>query len=163
MPGILADITGGGAFAIVPVDALRDGTLSRDARWLFALLCGHADRTGLCRRSLRRLAEEHGVSRRSLQRWVGELEACGRIVRVDVTGRVGQFRVVRDPAGIEAGRTAGRERAAERRVRFARRGGDDAQVRHGTGDTAVTPRPVDNSATGDSRVTQNKTPYNKTF
>lgn len=153
MPGILADITGGGAFAIVPVDALRDGTLSRDARWLFALLCGHADRTGLCRRSLRRLAEEQGVSRRSLQRWLGELEAAGRIVRVDVPGRVGQFRVVRDPAGIEAGKTTGRERSAERRARFIRQGQHDGSVRHGTGDTAVTPQPVDNSATGDWPVT----------
>ncbi|MGY0835777.1 helix-turn-helix domain-containing protein [Azospirillum argentinense] len=122
MPGILSDITGGGAFAIVPADALADCTLSRDARWLYSLLCGHADRTGLCRRSLRRLADEQGVSRRSLQRWLGELEECGRVVRVNAEGKAGQFRVIRNPADLPTSRAIGVARTDERRVRYGEYG-----------------------------------------
>ncbi|MBP2227163.1 hypothetical protein J2847_000430 [Azospirillum agricola] len=149
MPGILSDITGGGAFAIVPVDALTDCTLSRDARWLYALLCGHADRAGLCRRSLRRLADEQGVSRRSLQRWLGELEERGRIVRVNAEGKAGRFRVIRNPADLPASRAIGVARTDERRVRYGEYGRRGVSSRHGTGDNPVTSSPVDKAAGGD--------------
>lgn len=152
MPGILSDITGGGAFAIVPLDALADCTLSRDARWLYALLCGHADRSGLCRRSLRRLADEQGVSRRSLQRWLGELEEHGRVVRVNAEGKAGQFRVIRNPADLPTSRAIGVAQTDERRVRYGEYGRRGVSSRHGTGDIPVTRSPVDKAAGGDRSV-----------
>ena len=152
MPGIVRDITGGGAFAIVPVDALGDHRLSRDARWLYALLCGHADRAGLCRRSLRRLADEQGVSRRSLQRWLGELEEHGRVVRVNAEGKAGQFRVIRNPADLPISRAIGVARTDERRVRYGEYGRRGVPSRHGTGDSPVTSSPVDKATGGDRSV-----------
>jgi hypothetical protein len=152
MPGIVSDITGGSAFAIVPADALSDRRLSRDARWLYALLCGHADRTGLCRRSLRRLADEQGVSRRSLQRWLGELEEHGRIVRVDAQGKAGQFRVIRNPVDLASSRAVGIAQSDKRRARYGEYGRRGVSSRHGTCDGAVTGQVVEKVAEGDSPV-----------
>ncbi|MCW2245137.1 hypothetical protein M2352_000728 [Azospirillum fermentarium] len=148
----MSDITGGSAFAIVPVDALSDRALSRDARWLYALLCGHADRSGLCRRSLRRLADEQGVSRRSLQRWLCELEEHGRVVRVDAKGKAGQFRVIRNPADLASSRAIGVAQTDKRRARYGECGRRGVSSRHRTGDAAVTGQAVEKAAGGDSAV-----------
>ena len=55
--GAANSITDGKRFGIVPADVLTDKDISRSARWLFAVLCSHADKKGYCRRSLKRLAK----------------------------------------------------------------------------------------------------------
>jgi DNA-binding MarR family transcriptional regulator len=48
---------------------------------VYVLLCSHADRNGVCRVSMKKLAEETGISREHVARSIGCLEKAGEIRR----------------------------------------------------------------------------------
>ncbi len=138
-------ITGGGRFGVLPAEVSADRRMSGRARWLFGLLCTHARRSGHCRLALTRIASAEAVSVRSIQRWLRELEAAGRVVREPVPGQADVYRVVRDPDQVPAARRHNAERLAKRRQRFARavdnprdKGTPAARCGQGGGDTDVT-------------------------
>ncbi|WP_188261973.1 helix-turn-helix domain-containing protein [Azospirillum tabaci] len=181
---IKEDICGGQPYAIVPADALEDKSLSRDARWLFAVLCRHADPDGHCRRSMTKLGAQEGTSTRSLQRWLSELEVAGLVMKLNERGKVGAFRVVRDPAERSAAQRQNQATVTARREEFGAYGRKGAQCRY-TRDRAVTspltplspsrdvavaspvtatspPRDTAAASPRDRAVGQNKTPVNKT-
>lgn len=103
----------------VPAFVVKDGSLSRSARWLYADLCCHADDKGLCRRSLERVAEQEGVTTRGVQKWIAELEAAGLIVKTNDPGTMGCFRVIRDPEQIPSAKVTNLRNVVARRMRFS--------------------------------------------
>lgn len=116
------DLTDGEPYAIVPAWVLEDGTLSRNARWLYAILCRHADRHGLCRRSLTRLALQEGCTARALQKWMYELEGHGLVMKLNDRGKVGRFKVTRRKGEREEARRYNLAQAVERRIEFGEYG-----------------------------------------
>ncbi|MBK1842453.1 hypothetical protein JHL17_34165 [Azospirillum sp. YIM B02556] len=116
------DLTDGEPYAIVPAWVLEDGTLSRNARWLYAILCRHADRHGLCRRSLTRLAQQEGCTARALQKWMYELEGHGLVMKLNDRGKVGRFKVIRRKGEREEARRHNLAQAVERRIEFGEYG-----------------------------------------
>jgi len=117
-PSPLMAITGGVQAAIVPIDVLKDKSLSRPARWLFALLCGHADGKGHLRRSLERIAKQEGVTVRIVQLWMGELEKAGLFVKLNETGKMGVFQVMRRPNERPQARAQNAYKILKRRLEF---------------------------------------------
>ncbi len=104
---------------------------SRSARWLYAVLCSHADKKGFCRRSLKRIAKAEGVSKRAVQNWLNELEMAGRVVRHGEPGRMGFFEVIRHSSRIGEAKASNLQKVSERRNRFAEYGrlGAEAKAR----------------------------------
>ena len=109
-------------FGIVPADVLTDKDISRSARWLYAVLCSHADPEGYCRRSLKRLAKTEGVARRSVQRWLYELESAGRVLKLNERGKMGVFRVIRHTSEVNSTRARNLKNVIERRRQFGEYG-----------------------------------------
>ena len=120
--GAAKSITDGKRFGIVPADVLTDKDISRSARWLFAVLCSHADPQGYCRRSLKRLAKTEGVARRSVQRWLYELEVAGRVMKLNERGKMGVFRVIRHSSEVNSVRARNLKNVIERRRQFGEYG-----------------------------------------
>jgi len=87
----------GGRYAVVPADVFTDKSLSRNARWLFGVLCGHADGKGHLWRSLKRIAKQEDVTVRVVQLWMGELEKAGLVVKLNEAGKKCEFQVIRRP------------------------------------------------------------------
>ncbi len=111
-------LTGGGRFAMVPAELLVDRRISRSARWLFSMLCGHANKASLCRIRLRSVADAEQVTVRAVQYWLKELEAAGRVARHAVEGKTHVYRVIRDPAAVPAARVDNKAAIDERRAAF---------------------------------------------
>ncbi|MGY0791849.1 helix-turn-helix domain-containing protein [Azospirillum argentinense] len=131
------NICGGQPFAIVPADVLEDKSLSRNARWLFAILCRHADPDGYCHRSMTKLAAQEGCHKRALQKWMTELETAGLVMKLTDRGKVGAFRVVRDPANREAAQRHNDSVVAARQAEFGdygRKGAAERAQRRPTGE-----------------------------
>lgn len=129
-------ICGGQSFAIVPADVLEDKSLSRNARWLFSILCRHADPDGHCHRSMTKLAAQEGCGTRALQKWMAELEVAGLVLKLSERGKVGAFRVVRDPAQREAAQHHNLRAVAARQAEFGeygRKGAAERAQRRPTG------------------------------
>ena len=86
----------GGRYAVAPAAVLEDRALSIGARLLFAVLCAHADnKTDTAKRSLNKLAADIGVGRRSVMRWIDELELARRIVKLHSVRKLGAYRLIR--------------------------------------------------------------------
>ena len=138
----------------VPAFVVKDGTLSRSARLLYADLCCHADDdTDVCRRSVRRVAEQEGVSRRTVQRWLFELEAAGLIVKLNDVGKMGCFRVIRHADKANSARVTNLRNCVERRARYGeygRKGAAKRAEKHTQDAEGVTPMspPRDTDVTG---------------
>jgi len=127
--GLAIEITGGEPFGIVPRDVLRDRELSRSARWLFAVLCTHAGKDGTCRRSLKKIAKDEGATKRSVQKWMFELEVAGRVEKLNDAGKMGVYRVIRDPDKTMKARAANLMRVTQRRMKFAEYGRQGAAAK----------------------------------
>jgi len=108
----------GGRYAIVPANVLKDKSLSRSARWLFAMLCGHADIKGHLQRSLERIAEQEDVTVRSVHLWMGELEKAGLVVKLNEAGKKCEFQVIRHPKARPAAREQNAYKILKRRLEF---------------------------------------------
>lgn len=120
--GTAKSITDGKRFGIVPADVLTDNNISRSARWLFAVLCSHANPEGYCRRSLKRIAKIEGVDRRSVQRWLYELESAGRVMKLNERGKMGVFRVIRHSNEVNGTRARNLKNVMKRRRQFGEYG-----------------------------------------
>jgi hypothetical protein len=118
-----------GRWGGVPADVLIDKELSRSARWLFAVLCTHADKKGFCRRSLKRIANVEGVSKRAVQKWLFELERAGRVVKHSDPGKMGNFEIVRDTERVGSARMANLSKVIGRRNKFGKYGRMGAKVK----------------------------------
>lgn len=127
--GLAIEITGGESFGIVPRDVLRDRELTRSARWLFAVLCTHAGKDGKCRRSLEKIAKDEGAVKRSVQNWMYELEVAGRVEKLNDTGKMGVYRVIRDPAKVKKAKRANLMRVTRRRMKFGEYGRQGAAAK----------------------------------
>ena len=64
-------------FGIVSDEVVKDPSLSLRAKGLYALLCSYADKNRQCYPKINTLAEFSGVSRRSIERTIIELESKG--------------------------------------------------------------------------------------
>lgn len=73
-------------YAIVPSAVLRDPSLSRDARLLYAVLDGRAGTKGSVRVLLDTLAADLAASPASVRRYLAELKSAG-LITTKVTGR----------------------------------------------------------------------------
>jgi hypothetical protein len=116
-------------FGVVPQNVLRDKSLSTGARFLFSLFCSHADKDGYLRRSLQRVAEEAGVSKRSIQNWLHELERAGRVVKVNAPGKMGVFHVIRHESGVNTAKIANIGKVAERKTIYGGYGKKGAAIK----------------------------------
>jgi len=114
----LMEISGGQRVALVPTDVPNNPRLSAGAKNLFTVLCGNADRDGRCWRSVGVLAKSLGVTRRSIQKWLVELEWEGRLLRRYTRGQINEFTVIRDPAEVEGARWQSRGTVARKRAVF---------------------------------------------
>jgi hypothetical protein len=83
--------------ARVPAFQLEDQKVSRNARWLFSVMCAYADKKDECWISNSRLAERQNVTRRSVVNWVKELVDVGWVARNQRQGKTNIYRVVRNP------------------------------------------------------------------
>jgi DNA-binding MarR family transcriptional regulator len=61
-------------FGLVRADVMQDPEISLTAKGVYALLCTFADRDGMCFPTVAKLAECSGVSKRTIERAVGELQ-----------------------------------------------------------------------------------------
>ena len=61
-------------FGIVNTEVIRDPDLSLRAKGLYALLCTFADKEKVCFPSINTLSELSGVTRRTIERTLNELE-----------------------------------------------------------------------------------------
>jgi len=109
----------GGRYAVVPADVLTDKSLTRSARCLFGVLCSHADRKSHLRRSLKRIAKQEGVTVRIVQKWYGELEKAGVVVKLNEAGKMGVFQVIRHPKDRPAARAQNAGKILKRRLEFS--------------------------------------------
>ena len=116
------NVTGGGRFAIVPADVLTYTKLSRGARWCFAVLCSHANKQSICRRSLKGIAAAEGVSKRAVQNWIHELEAAGRIEKLNGAGKTGEYLVVRNADDLDKTRAKNLPKVLSRHRQFSEYG-----------------------------------------
>ncbi len=69
----------GASYSALPHDIMRDTSLSRDARLLYAILQGHWWQDGACFASHATLASEMGCSTRMLRVYLDELIRAGRV------------------------------------------------------------------------------------
>ena len=122
-------LTDGGRFAVVPWDVLVDTEISRSARWLYALLCSHADKNGFCRRSLKKIAKQEGVSKRTVQLWLNELEAAGRVIKHNERGKMGIYEVIRHADRVNSTKAKNLANVIERRAFFGNCGRKGAAAR----------------------------------
>jgi hypothetical protein len=70
---------GGATYSALPHDIMRDTSISRDARLLYAILQGHWWQGGECWASHATLAAEMGCTDRHLRRFLRELLGAGKI------------------------------------------------------------------------------------
>lgn len=103
-------------FGIVATKVMRDPRLSTSAKALYAVLCTYADDEGVCYPSNETLARDLGVTTRTVQTLLAELNAAGVTVREEryaegrqinsvtrLTDTVTSYRgEVSDPPGDEA-------------------------------------------------------------
>lgn len=68
-------------FGIVSDEVVKDPSLSLRAKGLYALLASYADKNRTCYPKINTLAEYAGVSRRSVERTLNELEEKGYLTR----------------------------------------------------------------------------------
>lgn len=68
-------------FGIVTDEVIKDPSLSLRAKGLYALLASYADKNRQCYPKINTLAEFSGVSRRSVERTLNELEEKGYLIR----------------------------------------------------------------------------------
>ena len=111
-------LTGGGRWGMVPAEVLSDRRLSRSARWLFSLMCSHANKQSLCRLRLERIADAEQVTVRAVQIWLKQLELAGRVERFPEAGKAHVYRVIRDPAEVRDARDRNAEAVEERKRAF---------------------------------------------
>ena len=124
----------GERFGLIPAFVSRLRDLKPGPKALYASLCTNASAEGRLWRSLDRLAEEFGVSRRQIQRWLNELEAAGLLVRFTVPRK--SFLVIRDPAGREWAKRTNLASVIGRRMVFAKPGRAGAVARWSGGTSA---------------------------
>ena len=87
----------GGRYGIVSAAAIEDTSLSTGARLLYTILCGHADgKTDTAKRSLDKLAADIGADRRTVLRWIDEIERAQWLVKQHSIRRLGTYRLIRD-------------------------------------------------------------------
>ncbi len=123
-------------FAMVPAFVLALPDVKPGPKAVYASLCGNADKNGHCWRSLNRLAEEFGICRRQLQRWLNDLEKAGLLVRLFLEGRR-RFLVVRDPEGRNWARTTSLKTVSARRAVAAPHGKAGAEARNAMRETPL--------------------------
>jgi DNA-binding MarR family transcriptional regulator len=68
-------------FGIVDADVMQDPDLSLRAKGLYALLASYADKNRRCFPKINTLAEYSGVSRRTIERTLNELENKNYVTR----------------------------------------------------------------------------------
>jgi len=116
-------------FGIVPQNVMRDKTLTVQERWLYALLCTHADKNGYCRRSLKAIAGEAGVLRRTVQKWRLGLETRGLVCKLNGVGKMGVYQVIRHKNRRGAAQMKNVTTVTERKIKFSVYGKKGAVVR----------------------------------
>ena len=116
-------------YGIVPQNVMRDTALRVQERWLFALLCTHADKKGCCRRSLEAIAGEAGVLRRTVQVWLLGLEKRGLVCKLNDVGKMGVYQITRHERRRGAAKLKNVNTVAERMTRFSAFGKKGAVVR----------------------------------
>ena len=116
-------------YGIVPQNVMRDTALRVQERWLFALLCTHADKKGCCRRSLEAIAGEAGVLRRTVQVWLLSLEKRGLVCKLNEVGKMGVYQIIRHKNCRGAAQMKNVNTVAERMTRFSAFGKKGAVVR----------------------------------
>jgi DNA-binding MarR family transcriptional regulator len=68
-------------FGIVDLEVMQDPDLSLRAKGVYALLCTYANKDRICFPSITTLAEVCGVSRRTMERVIHELEQKSYVKR----------------------------------------------------------------------------------
>jgi DNA-binding IclR family transcriptional regulator len=68
-------------FGVVHTEVIRDPGLSLRAKGLYALLCTFADKERMCFPSIKTLSELSGVTRRTTERTLNELEEKNYVKR----------------------------------------------------------------------------------
>ena len=116
-------------YAIVPAAVLQMSELSIGPRLTYALLCGYADKPGYTWVTHGTLAENLGVSPRTVDNHLNQLEPHGLVERLLPPSRF-RFRVIRSPGLLDSTRVANRLKAMDRKARFGEHGRRGAAVRH---------------------------------
>lgn len=114
-------------FAMTPVAVLRDNTLSRDARLLFAILDARQGQSGSARVRIATLCQDTGASDKSVRRWLDELRSAGLVA----TQQTGRSMAIYVSNASRTGRTVTRDRADRSPV--------TALQRHKNRDTSSSP------------------------
>lgn len=143
-------------YGIVPQNVMRDTALSVQERWLYALLCTHADKNGCCRRSLEAIAGEAGVQRRAVQKWLLGLETRGLVCKLNDVGKMGVYQIIRHKIQRGAAQMKNLDTVVERKIRFSAFGKKGALVRAAKRKepvfTETPPRVPNHTGTGVSQI-----------
>jgi len=136
--GNFGEVPKGAGFGIVPKFVFRLTDLKPGPKALYASLCTNANKPGQLWRSLDRLAQEFGVTRRQIQRWLNDLEAAGLLVRFTKPRDI--FLVIRNEAGTNWARSQNLKAVSARRLIFAKRGREGARKRWEAATSASPPK-----------------------